>query len=120
MCEEELEQQLQALALALDEAEVAPPKEAESSELLAVLAQIHRGCPEAAPFLEPLGFAPQADLREAEGRTTFHEAFGAPKAPMADSQASRSCMSHGQHLVRPLPPPSFGLSIELHIRQEIP
>ncbi|CAE7655270.1 imp4 [Symbiodinium sp. CCMP2456] len=88
---QELEQQLQVLALALDEAEarkepLRPLQQAshaevdslaaERDELLAVLTEISNACPEVAGFLAPLGFAPSDPDREVSAWEAAAECLG--------------------------------------------
>ncbi|CAE7360052.1 unnamed protein product [Symbiodinium sp. CCMP2592] len=102
---QELEQQLQVLVLALDEAdsrsrkEKEKPKPSGSSEvsdsdadadslaaeenLLAVLKQISSACPEVAPFLAPLGFAPSRSDREIAAWEAAAERLGHQAIPLA-------------------------------------
>ncbi|CAL1133276.1 unnamed protein product [Cladocopium goreaui] len=90
---EELEQQLQTLALALDEAEISKETQdprtgddgaesyaavvAERDELLTVLSQINRSCPEVAGFLAPLGrFVPSTTTKEVSAWEAAAERVG--------------------------------------------
>ncbi|CAJ1347997.1 unnamed protein product [Effrenium voratum] len=122
---QELEQQLQVLALALDEADLATAKEPseepsqasqcqiiemdERDELLAVLSQIHRSCPEAAAFLAPLGrfAAPEVKVsawedaadrlgRQAEAVSVLATSHGQRVSELKEQQEQRK-QHEGQH-----------------------